>query len=80
MVEGSVKRIDPARRLVVIATEEGKEVTLHLGKGSNIEVPEPATGGFMTGSFEYLKEGYWVEVKFTEGDGVCHCTSLSCRS
>jgi hypothetical protein len=34
----------------------------------------------MTGSFEYLKEGYWVEVKFTEGDGVCHCTSLSCRS
>ena len=80
MVEGSVKRIDPANRVVVIATEEGKEVTLHLGKESNIEVPEPATGGFMTGSFEYLREGYWVEVKFTEGDGVCRCTSLSCRS
>ena len=80
MVEGSVKRIDPANRLVVIATEEGKEVILHLGKESNIEVPELASGGFITGSFEYLKEGYWVEVKFTEGDGVCHCTSLSCRS
>ena len=75
-----MKRIDPARRLVVIATEEGKEVTLHLGKGSNIEVPEPATGGFMTGSFEYLREGYWVEVKFAESEGVCQCSSLTCRS
>jgi hypothetical protein len=80
MVEGSVKRIDPVNRVLVIATEEGKEVSLHLGTGSNIEVPEPATGGFMTGTFEYLKEGYWVEATFTEGDGVCHCSSLSCRS
>ena len=80
MVEGSVKRIDPANRLVVIATEEGKEVTLHFGAESYIEVPEIASGGSITGSFEYLKEGYWIEAKFTESDGACHCSSLCCRS
>ncbi len=80
MVEGSVKRIDPANRLVVIATEEGKEVTLHFGKESYIEVPEPSSGGMMTGTLDYLKEGYWVEARFVEKDGSCHCSSLSCLS
>ena len=80
MVQGSVKGIDPANRLVVIASEEGKEVTLHFGEESYIEVPEPSSGGMMTGTFDYLKEGYWVEARFVEKDGSCHCSSLSCLS
>jgi len=80
MVEGRVKRVDPTNRVAVIATEEGKEVTLHFGEESYIEVPEPSSGGFMTGTLDYLKEGYWVEAKFVEKDGACHCRSLSCLS
>lgn len=80
VVEGRVKKVDPVHRLAVVTTTEGKEVILHFDEQSYIEVPEPSSGGFMTGNLKYLKEGYWVEAKFDEKAGACHCSSLSCLS
>jgi len=80
VIEGRVKHLNRINRTAVVETSDGREVALHFGAESYIEVPELASGGFITGSFEYLKEGYWVEAKFTESDGACHCSSLCCRS
>ena len=81
MVYGQIRRLDPAGRLAVIALDGGREVSVTLPPGANIEVLEPTTMGTMGGSFEDLRVGYWVEAQIHEHEETaCSCTSLICRS
>ncbi len=82
MITGRIKTLDVANRRVVIATPEGKEMTLTFPEGANIEVAEPETMGTMGGELEDLQEGYYVEVEVSEysADGSCTCASLVCVS
>lgn len=76
LTEGRIRKIDLRRRLAVIDTNDGQELTVTFDGNTNIEVIDPATGGNMTGSLEDLKEGYWVQVAFREQDGHFCCRSL----
>ena len=78
MIEGRIKKIDPAHRTAVITTQDNQEITLTFPEGANIEVLEPATMGTMGGDLADLKEGYFVEVELGahDADGKCSCTSL----
>ncbi|MGH7773139.1 MAG: hypothetical protein ACREQA_13010 [Candidatus Binatia bacterium] len=78
MIEGRIKKIDPAHRTAVITTQDNQEITLTFPEGANIEVLEPATMGTMGGELEDLKEGYFVEVELGahDADGRCMCASL----
>jgi len=81
VIHAQIKKVNPAARQAVVATEDGREVTLAFPADANIEVYEPATTGTMGGTLEDLKEGYWVNVEFHENaQGPCHCTSLVCES
>lgn len=81
MVNGQIRKLDPANRLAVIALEDGREVAAKFPDGANIEVHEPATMGTMGGTLEDLQVGYWVQAELDEhGDSPCSCTSLICIS
>ena len=81
MNEGTVRKLDRAKRTAVIETSDGKEVTLKFPEDLIIEVAEEETMGMQGGSFEDLHEGYLVEfehAELEEGSGVCR--SLTCIS
>lgn len=81
MIDAQIRKIDVPARTVVVATEDGREVTLHFHDDTNIEVHEPTTMGTMGGTLADLREGYWVQVAFDErAGGLCHCSSLVCVS
>ena len=81
MIEGTVRRLDRATRTAVIATSDGKEVTLKFPEDLTIEVAEEETMGTRGGSFEELQEGYLVEFAHADlEDGSCMCHSLTCIS
>lgn len=81
MIQAQIKKVNPAARQAVVATEDGRELTLTFPENANIEVYEPATTGTMGGTLEDLREGYWVEVEIHEhAQGPCTCTSLICVS
>lgn len=81
MAQGQIRQLDPARRVAVIALEDGRELTVTFSPDANIEVLEPATLGTMGGTLEDLKVGYWVEASLHEhGDNACSCHSLICLS
>lgn len=81
MIQAQIKKIDHAARQAVVATEDGRELTLAFSEHANIEVYEPATAGTMGGTLDDLREGYWVEVEIHEhAQGPCSCTSLICIS
>lgn len=78
---GQIRRIDPASRVVVVALEDGPEVTLTVPPGANVEVVEPCTLGTMGGTLADLKEGYWVDAAVPADAGsACECRSLVCLS
>lgn len=81
MVQGQIRQLDPAKRLAVIALDDGREVTVTFPAKANIEVLEPATMGTMGGTLEDLKVGYWVNAEIHEhGNTPCSCSSLVCIS
>jgi len=81
LVQGQIRQLDPAKRLAVIALDDGREVAVTFPVEANIEVHEPATMGTMGGTLEDLKVGYWVEAELHEhGNNPCSCTSLICIS
>jgi hypothetical protein len=82
VIEAQIKKIDLARRTVLIVTEDNREITLTFPNGANIEVHEPTTMGTMGGSLEDLREGYFVQVELQAQDaqGTCACASLVCVS
>lgn len=82
MIEGQIKKIDLAKRTVMITTQDNQHLTLTFPEGANIEVTEPTTMGTMGGDLEDLKEGYFVEVQLGahDSDGKCSCASLICVS
>jgi len=82
MIEGQIKKIDLAERIVTITTSGDQELTLTFPEGANIEVTEPTTLGTMGGDLEDLREGYFVEVELGAhgSDGKCACASLVCIS
>ena len=82
MIEGRIKKIDPAHRTAVITTQDNQEITLTFPEGANIEVTEPTTMGTMGGDLADLKEGYFVEVELGahDAEGKCSCASLVCVS
>jgi len=81
LVQGQIRQLDPAKRLAVIALDDGREVAVTFPVEANIEVLEPATMGTMGGTLADLKVGYWVEAELHEhGQNACSCTSLICIS
>jgi cold shock CspA family protein len=80
LIEGTLRRLDRAKGTAVVETPDGKEVPVHFHPESYIAIPDPVTMGNMTGSVDDLKEGYWVQAEVVEGEGGCHCTSLTCLS
>jgi hypothetical protein len=81
VVQGQIRRLDPAKRLAVIGLDDGSEVTVTFPPKANIEVREPSTMGTMGGSLEDLHVGYWVNVEIHEhGNSPCSCSSLVCIS
>lgn len=81
MALGQIRQIDAANHRVVLALEDGREVTATLSPDANIEVHEPCTMGTMGGTLEDLRVGYWVEATIHEHGGpACSCTSLLCIS
>jgi hypothetical protein len=79
--EGTVRKLDRAKRTAMIETSDGKEVTLKFPEDLIIEVAEEETMGMQGGSFEDLQEGYLVEFEHAEGeDGSSVCRSLTCIS
>lgn len=77
MVHAQIRKLDHANRVAVVATEDGRELTLTFPANANIEVYEPATIGMMGGTLEDLREGYWVDVEISQPTaGSCSCTSL----
>ncbi|GIX46344.1 MAG: hypothetical protein KatS3mg131_0555 [Candidatus Tectimicrobiota bacterium] len=82
MITGRIKTLDVANRRAVLATEDGREITLTFPEGATIEVAEAETMGTVGGELADLREGYYVEVELGEhgADGSCACTSLVCVS
>lgn len=82
MIEAQIKKIDLAKRTVLVHTQDHQELTLSFPAGANIEVHEPVTMGTMGGDLEDLREGYFVEVDLGAQDsqGHCACASLVCIS
>jgi hypothetical protein len=81
LVDGQIRELDPALRRVVLALENGREVTMTVAPDANIEVVEPATLGTMGGTLEDLRVGYWVKAELSEpGVPACSCTSILCVS
>ncbi len=79
--EGTVRQLDRGKRMAVIETSDGKEVTLRFPEDLTIEVAEEETMGTQGGSFEDLHEGYLVEFEHAElEDGSTVCRSLTCIS
>jgi hypothetical protein len=79
--EGTVRKLDRAKRTALIETSDGKEVTLKFPEDLILEVAEEETMGMQGGSFEDLQEGYLVEFEHNvleDGSGVC--SSLTCIS
>lgn len=78
---GQIRQLDPAKRVALIALEDGREVSVTFPAEAHIEVHEPSTTGTMGGTLEDLRVGYWVEADFHEhADKSCSCTSLLCIS
>ena len=42
-MDGQIRQLDPSHRQVVLALDDGRELTVTLGPEANIEVVEPAT-------------------------------------
>ncbi len=81
MIDARIRRIDVSRRTILVTTADGRELTLTLDEGANIEVHEPTTMGTMAGSLADLREGYWVQVALEEqGGDHCRCASVVCVS
>lgn len=81
MVSGQIRQLNSAKRLAVIALDDGREVTVTFPPNANIEVREPCTMGTMGGTMDDLQVGYWVQVKIHEhGNSSCSCSSLVCVS
>ncbi len=77
MALGQIRMIDPAQHRVLLALDDGREVTVTVSADANIEVVEPCTLGTMGGTLEDLKVGYWVNAELhEEGDHACSCSSL----
>jgi hypothetical protein len=81
LVEGQIRRVDPAARLAVIALDDGREVAVTFPPHANIEVREPCTMGTMGGTLEDVRVGDWVSVAMHDHtEATCSCTSLVCIS
>jgi hypothetical protein len=81
VIDARIRTIDLPGQTVTVTTEDGRDVTLAVHEGSNIEVFEPATMGMMRGTLGDLREGYWVKVAFDErAGGACRCSALVCVS
>lgn len=82
MIHAQILELDPPNRRAVVATDDGRVLTLDFDENANIEVYEPATIGTMGGTLADLQKGYWVEVEISERaeGGPCQCTSLVCES
>lgn len=81
MIHAQIRKLDPTNRRAVVATDDGRELTLDFPVHANIEVYEPCTTGTMGGTLADLREGYWVNVAIAEpSGGVCCCTSLVSES
>ena len=77
MALSQIRRIDAASRSVVLALEDGREMTVTLPQGANIEVLEPCTMRTMEGTLEDLQVGYWEEATLQEqAPGACSCSSI----
>jgi hypothetical protein len=78
MIQGKIKMLDLESRKVVIAAEDGRELTMRVPDGKIIEVAEPATLGMMGGDLKDLTVGHWVRVAIDEhhADGTCTCGTL----
>jgi hypothetical protein len=80
LVDGQIRQLDPSHRQVVIALDDGREVTVTLAPEANIEVVEPTTLGTMGGTFDDLRVGYWVKAEVSGQGEACGCSSLVCVS
>lgn len=82
MIEGRIKTVDVARRMAVITTQAGEDVTITFPERVNIEVAEPETMGSMGGDLADLQEGFSVEVEVggPDPEGMYACASLVCVS
>jgi hypothetical protein len=79
--EGTVRKLDRAKRTALIETSDGKEVTIKFPEDLIIEVAEEETMGMQGGSFEDLQEGFLVEFEHSvQEDGSGVCSSLTCIS
>ena len=82
MITGRIKKLDVANRRGVIATYDGRDVTITFPDGAVIEVAEPETMGTMGGELADLQEGFEVEVEVADRDADGHfpCAALLCVS
>lgn len=81
MALAQIKKIDAPTRTLLIALEDGREVSITLPLDANIEVSEPCTLGTMGGTLEDLKAGHWIEAAIAEtAASSCACRSLICIS
>jgi len=79
-MEAQVKQVDRVSKKLLVQTEDGREITLQIDDQTYIEVMEPATAGRMDGTLDDIAVGYFVNLEFSEGAGVCKCHSLECIS
>ena len=82
MIEGRIKKVDVAKRMAVITTEDDQEIALTFPEEANIEVAEEETMGTVGGELADLQEGFLVEVEIAaqDADGKWSCNSLVCVS
>ena len=81
-MQGIIRRLDVANRMLVVEAGDGKELTVRLPVDASIDVVEHETMGTMGGDMEDLEVGYLVEVDIghEHEDGTCTCASLECVS
>ena len=78
MVEGTISKLDLARRSVVIVATDGREYTVSIPADANIEVSELETVGTVGGTIEDLEVGFHVafDAQDHQPDGSCTCITL----
>ena len=78
MLEGKIRKLDVAERLLVVETHDGRQVTAKVPEHANIEVSEPNTMGTMGGTLEDLDVGYLVQLDVHDAtdDHPCTCFKI----
>jgi hypothetical protein len=77
MVEAVVKTIDLEKGSLVVQTEDGKEISLHVHEDTDISVMELETAGEEDATLAEIEAGFIVEVEYTEGENGCHCHAVT---